>query len=187
MKRYLRPLGLAAIMLLALIMGLILGESGGISSLWLRAKSWVQGHAMPAPSDPALAASLPVPDQSTGLPPSPLNDLLKPDLTPQQQTSIVGQMLLDYYSSVHALPVGTWEETVAQLAGRNRQKLALISKDHPALGPEGFRASPQQPSIRIHIISASGGIFQLIYDGPDGRPFTDDDLVRNFPPDFDFK
>ena len=174
----------AGLVLVALILGLVMGERGGLSGLLdkLRHQGW---HKLD-PNDPALKADVPKPDPAAGLPPSPLNSLLKPGLTPQEQTSIVGQMLLDYWTTTHTLPSGTWEETVAQLSGSNRQNLALIPKNHPALSKDGFRSSPTAPRIHLHVISSSGGAFQLIYEGPDGKPFTDDDLVRNFPPDLDF-
>ena len=174
----------AGLTLLALIIGLVLGERGGLSGLMEKLRG-SRGYRH-APNDPALQAPMPAHDPAAGLPPSPLNDLLKPNLTPQEQTSIVGQMLLDYWTSTHTLPCGTWEETVAQLSGANRQKLALIPKDHPAIGKDGFRSTPGGPGIHIHVISSTGGAFQLIYDGPDGKPYTDDDLVRNFPPDLKF-
>ncbi len=184
MKRFRNAILVGGLVLLALFIGLVLGERDGLSGLIARLRS-PSGYKHD-PNDPALQAKTPVRDGDAGLPPSPLNGLLKPNLTPQEQTSVVGQMLLDYWTSVHSLPNGTWEETVAQLAGANRQKIALISKDHPAIGPNGFRSSPTSPGIQIHVISSSGGAFQLIYDGPDGKPFTDDDLVRNFPPDLEF-
>ena len=184
MKRLRSILLVAGLVLVALIIGLILGERGGLSGLLARLKAGSQYKH--DPNDPVLKVPLPAADPAAGLPPSPLNDLLKPNLTPQEQTSIVGQMLLDYWTTTHTLPCGTWEETVAQLSGSNRQKLALIPKDHPALGKDGFRSAPNAPGIHIHVISSSGGAFQLIYDGPDGKPYTDDDLVRNFPPDLEF-
>lgn len=185
MKRFRSVILVAGLVLLALFIGLVLGERDGLSGLIERLRS--QRAYKHDPHDPALQAGVPVPDGAAGLPPSPLNALLKPNITPQEQTSIVGQMLIDYWTSVHSLPNGTWQETVAQLAGSNRQKLSLIGKDHPAIGPDGFRSSPTSPGIRIHVISSSGCAFQLIYDGPDGKPYTDDDLVRNFPPDLKFR
>jgi len=138
------------------------------------------------PDDPALKAALPVPEVTANLEPSPLNALLKPGLSPQEQTDIVGQLLLDYWTNLQSLPVGTWEETCAALAGANSKKLSLVARDHPALSPEGFRSGSAEPAIRFHVISSSGGVFQLIYDGADRKPYTDDDLIRNFPPDLDF-
>jgi len=35
------------------------------------------------------------------------------------------------------------------------------------------------------VISCKDCIFQLIYCGKDGLAYTDDDLIRNFPADFD--
>ena len=185
MKRVRNLLLVAGLVVIALILGLVLGERGGLSGLLERLRS-ARAYKHD-PNDPALKAALPPRDPAAGLPPSPLNDLLKPNLTPQEQTSIVGQMLIDYWTTTHTLPNGTWEETVAQLAGANRQKLALMPKDHPAIGKDGFRSSPASPGIHIHVISSSGCAFQLIYDGPDGKPYTDDDLVRSFPPDLEFR
>jgi hypothetical protein len=41
--------------------------------------------------------------------------------------------------------------------------------------------------IHLHVISSSGCAFQLIYEGPDQLPFTEDDRVTNFPPDLKFE
>ena len=189
MKRLPRVLLISGLVVLALFLGLFLGERGGLSGVLSQMREWVSGRPATKldPNDPALRAGLPVPDRAANLPPSPLNELLKPGLTPQEQTGIIGQLLLDYYTTVHALPNGTWEETIAQLSGANRAKLSLVPKDHPALGKDAFRATPDGPGIRIHVISSTGGAFQLIYDGPDKLPYTDDDLVRNYPPDLQFR
>ena len=133
--------------------------------------------------DKALTAELPQPDRAAQLPPSPLNDLLKPDLSPQQQVGIVGHMLLDYWTSVRSLPAGTWDEVYASLAGENSRSLALVPRDHPALGPSGFQSTESSPSIRMHVISSRDGVFQLIHSGTDAEHYTDDDLICNFPPD----
>lgn len=189
MKRFARVSLYGGLVALALLLGILLGERGGLSGLLTQLNDWRSGKNSTRldPNDPALKASLPVPDLTANLPPSPLNDFLKPNLTPQEQTGIIGQLLLDYYSTVRALPNGTWEETVAQLAGANRAKLSLVPKDHPAISKDAFRATPDSPGIRIHVISSTGGAFQLIYDGPDKLPYTADDQVRNYPPDLDFR
>lgn len=188
MKRFLRPFLFILLLGMAVLFGLMLGKGGGMVGLWSDIQNLLVDQVPSLdPNDPALKASLPVPDPAAGLPPNPLNDLLKPDLTPEQQTGIVGQMLMDYWTNVRALPNGTWEEVCAQLAGANRKKLAFIPKEHPALTKDAFRSSPAAPGIRLHVISSSGCAFQLIYDGPDGKPYTEDDLVRNFPPDLQFK
>lgn len=188
MKRFARVSLYGGLIALALLLGILLGERGGLSGLLTQLREWRTGKNSTKldPNDPALKAGLPVPDPAAGLAPCPLNNLLKPGLTPQEQTGIIGQMLLDYHSSVHALPNGTWEEVVAQLSGANKAKLALVPKDHPALSKDAFRASVDSPGIRLHVISSTGGAFQLIYDGPDKLPYTEDDLVRNYPPDLEF-
>ena len=140
-----------------------------------------------SPNDPALKAALPTPDPEAQFPNCPLNALLKPDLTPQEQTGIIGQMLIDYWTTTRTLPNGTWEETCAQLAGKNRAQLALVPPGHPALGKDGFIAGKDHPGIRLHVIGSSNCVFQLIYNGPDGKPYTDDDQIRNFPPDAEVK
>lgn len=128
-------------------------------------------------------AALPAPSRSAQLPPSPLNELLEPDLSPERQVRIVGQMLLDYWTTVRSLPTGTWDEVYSSLSGENKKTLQLIPRDHPALGPTGFQSHPDGPSIRIHVVSSRDGVFQLIHSGADATHFTDDDLICNFPPD----
>ncbi|MGK0189060.1 MAG: hypothetical protein ACI9R3_004877 [Verrucomicrobiales bacterium] len=136
----------------------------------------------PTSEDAAETATLPLPTRTAQLPPSPLNALLQPDLSPERQVSIVGQMLLDYWTSVRSLPSGTWEEVYAALAGENRKAMHLIPHDHPALGPDGFQSAEDGPSIRLHVVSSRDGVFQLIHSGADAEHYTDDDLICNFPP-----
>lgn len=172
---------------MAVLAGMMLGRGDGISGLWEDVRAlWAEKPQGLSADDPALKAALPVPDPLAGLPDGPLNELLKPDLTPEQQTQVVGRMLIDYWTSVRSLPAGTWEEIREQLAGRNRKELALVPREHPALSTDTFRAAPEAPGIHLHVISSSGCAFQLIHEGPDKQPYTDDDLVRNFPPDLKF-
>jgi hypothetical protein len=170
---------LALLFLLILGLGIWIGQRlGGKSDL---------GAATGLdPNDPALKATLPQADPLVGLPASALDALLKPELTPQQQTEIIGHLLLDYWSTHRSLPNGTWEEICAQLSGQNKAQLTHVPVGHPALGKSAFQASKENPGIRYHVISSSGAAFQLIYDGPDGKPYTDDDLIRNFPADLEF-
>jgi hypothetical protein len=145
-----------------------------------------------APIDPAqddddvLRLPVPVPDPAAGLGDSPLNAFLKPNLSPQEQTDIIGQLLLDYWNNLRTLPAGTWEEVCAELSGQNAKNISFVDRNHPALRDGAFRSSANAPGIHVHVISSSGGAFQLIYDGPDAKPFTDDDLIRNFPMDLDY-
>jgi hypothetical protein len=188
MKRYLRHLLFGLVVLLALLFGLMLGKGGSISGLWAEAQSLFSREKYQLNlNDPVLKAALPQPDPLAGLPDSPLNDILKHDLTPEQQTEIVGQMLLDYWTNVRSLPNGNWDEIRDQLAGKNKKEVALVPKEHPALSTNTFRRKPDEPGIHLHVISSSGCAFQLIYEGPDKQPFTDDDQIRNYPPDLEFK
>jgi hypothetical protein len=107
-------------------------------------------------SDP-LTAGLPQPDPAAQLRPSPLNALLKPNLSPQAQVEIVAQVLLDYWVSVRSLPAGTWDEVYAALGGKNSRSLAFAPKEHPALGPTGFRSAATGPSIRLRVVSSREG------------------------------
>lgn len=136
-----------------------------------------------SPDDPVLRVPVPVPDPLAELAPSPLNDFLRPGITPFEQTDVIGQLLLDYWANLRTLPAGNWDEMCAALAGGNSKGLVFVDRKHPALGRDAFRPKPGAPGVHVHVISASGGAFQLIYDGPDARPFTEDDLVRNFPAD----
>ncbi len=187
-KRLLRPLLFVLIVLLAVLFGLMLGKGGGIAELWTDVQNLFGREKYQLdPNDPVLKAGLPQPDPLAGIPDGPLNELLRPDLTPEQQTQIVGQMLLDYWTNVRSLPNGTWEEIREQLAGKNKKDLAFVPKEHPAMTTNTFRRKPDEPGIHLHVISSSGCAFQLIYEGPDKQPFTDDDQIRNYPPDLVFK
>lgn len=188
MNKLLRPLLFTLALVLALLLGLMLGQGNGVAGFWSDLRGWLgKANYRLDPNDPVLKAGLPEPDPLAGLPDGPLNEFLKPDLTPEQQTEIVGQMLLDYWTNVRSLPNGTWDEIRGQLAGKNKKELALVPADHPALATNTFRRKPDEPGIHLHVISSSGCAFQLIYEGPDKQPFTDDDLIRNFPPDLEFK
>jgi hypothetical protein len=50
-----------------------------------------------------------------------------------------------------------------------------------------FRRQSDEPIIHWQVISSSGCGFKLINEGPDKQPFTNDDLIRNYPPDLEFK
>ena len=187
MKRYLKPGLLAFAFVVALLIGISIGDKRSLAEQW---RDLFRGKASPAsvsaqldPNDPALKAGLPMADPEVIFPLCPLNALLKPDLTPQEQSGIIGQMLIDYWTTTRTLPTGEWSEICEQLAGKNREKLALVPAGHPALGKNGFITDKDHPGIRLHVIGASNCLFQLIHNGPDGQPYTDDDLIRNFPPD----
>jgi hypothetical protein len=189
MKKLLRPALFSLLLLAAVLIGLMLGRGDGLAGLWADLRG-LSARTAPTldPNDPVLQAGLPQPDPLAGVPDGPLNELLNPDLTPEQQTSVVAQLLTDYWTTVRSLPTGsTWEEIREQLTGRNPKQLALVPPDHPALATNTFRRSPNEPGIHLHVISSSGCAFQLIYEGPDKMPFTEDDLVRNFPPDLKFE
>jgi hypothetical protein len=189
MKKLLRPALFTLLLLTAVLIGLMLGRGDGLAGLWADLRG-LSASAAPTldPNDPVLQAGLPQPDPLAGVPDGPLNALLNPDLTPEQQTDVVGQLLIDYWTTVRSLPTGsTWEEIREQLAGRNPKQLALVPPDHPALATDTFRRHPGEPGIHLHVISSSGCAFQLLYEGPDKLPFTDDDQVRNFPPDLKFE
>jgi hypothetical protein len=180
-------LAIGAFLLLGLVLLAGWGKRDNLGAWWQG--RWALSGAKRTvldPDDPVLKAKLPVPDPAAGLPPSPLNDLLKPELSPEQQTDIVGQLFLDYWTNLHSLPAGTWEETCAALSGQNQKGIAFVPKNHPALSKDAFRPRPDAPGIRLHVISSTGGAFQLTFDGPDGKPYTDDDQIRNFPPDLNF-
>lgn len=115
------------------------------------------------------------------LPDSPFNDLLTPGLTPEQQTEIIGNILLDYWITNRSLPTGTNEEIFAALGGKNKSGITYAHPGHPALTPDGFRAQGDPSPIRLHVRSSQGGQFDLIHTGPDGLPFTTDDQIRPFP------
>jgi len=188
MKRLLKPGLLLLAIVVALIMGVMIGDKRGMGELfrdWLQPRPGTFGPT--SPNDPALNAALPQADPEAVYPNCPLNALLKPGLTPQEQTGIIGQTLIDYWTTTRTLPNGTWEEVCAQLAGANRQKLALVPAGHPAMGKDSFSTGKDTPGIRLHVIGSSGCAFQLIHNGPDGKPYTDDDLIRNFPPDLETK
>jgi hypothetical protein len=172
---------------LIVFVGMVLGPSRPGAPAWLTLRGpWQPMNHPLQPGDPILQVPGPLPDPSAGLAPSPLNAFLKPGLTPREQTDIIGQLLLDYWSNLHSLPTGTWEETCAALAGANAKQIAFVERGHPALARDAFRPAADAPGIHIHVISASGGMFQLIHDGPDHKPFTDDDQIRNFPEDLEF-
>ena len=77
MKRYLRPFAFAALLIFAVLLGLMLGKGGGIAGLWADVQSLFGREKYQLdPNDPVLKAGLPQPDPLAGLPDSPLNDFL---------------------------------------------------------------------------------------------------------------
>ena len=189
MKRYLLIALVGLLIILALVVGIVIGDKRDFGQMVSDLFHWRSGSGESdlAPPDPVLQAALPTADPESIYPGCPLNALLKPDLTPQEQTGIVGQMLIDFWTSTRSLPNGTWEEICSQLAGNNRQKLAFVPPGHPALGEDCFMAGQGQPGIRLHVIGSSSCSFQLIYNGPDGLPYTQDDQIRNFPQDLEIR
>ena len=133
--------------------------------------------------DPTASLPKPAPppfDIST-LPPSPMNAMLEPDINRADRLRIVGGMFLDYYSVFRALPTGTQEEIYTQFTGQNARNIEYYRTDHPAVNGDGVPLNGEGNSIFIHIISATGGIFELRDPGPDAAPFTEDDLVLRHP------
>ena len=63
MKKLLRPLGLAGLLLMAVLFGLMLGKGGGLAGLWEDVRSlWAHPVKGLDPDDPVLKAGLPEPD-----------------------------------------------------------------------------------------------------------------------------
>ena len=185
MKRYLKPSLIGLAILFAVLIGMIIGDQRSPIEQWrdFFRRSAASTSSTLNPNDPALQARLPRADLEVIYPHCPLNALLKPGLTHQEQTSIIGQMLIDYWTTTRSLPNGTWEEICSQLAGKNREKLALVPAGHPALGEDSFTPGEGQPGVRLHVIGSSSCFFQLIFNGPDGEPYTADDQIRDFPQD----
>lgn len=149
----------------------------------------IQDPAAPPAGQPATTddptAALPRPEPPpfdiSSLPPSPLNALLEPDITRADRLRVVGGVFLDYYSVFKALPTGTQEEIYDPFTGSNPRNITYYPKDHPAVNGSGIPLNAEGEPIFIHIISASGGIFELRDPGPDRAPFTEDDLVLLHP------
>lgn len=159
-------------------------RSGRVDTLVNAAAKWHRSSNDTLP-EAGRDGSLPKKSTETTEVASPLDALLKPHTSPQEQTAVIGRMLVDYWTTTHTLPTGEWSEMVEQLSGKNPKGLTMFSKSHAAIGKIGFRAGSNEPSVVLHVISCRDGIFQLIYCGKDGLAYTDDDLIRNFPADFD--
>ncbi|MEM9080563.1 MAG: hypothetical protein AAGC74_07735 [Verrucomicrobiota bacterium] len=123
----------------------------------------------------------PAVDPRRQLPHSPFNDLLLDNLTPRQQTDIIGNILQDYWLTHRSLPAGSPEEIYQALSGKNRSGAAYAPRQHPAFTAAGFQAKGDQATVMLHVRSSREGVFELIHTGPDSLPYTQDDQIRRFP------
>ncbi len=141
-------------------------------------KTITESETSPA-TKPVLAPAAKV-DPRKQLQDSAFNDLLVEGLSPQRQTDIIGNLLIDYWITQRSLPTGTQQEIYEALAGKNRREVVYAPREHPVFTDKGFQAKGDDSSIVLHVRSSREGTFDLIHTGPDLLLFTEDDQVRAF-------
>ena len=122
-----------------------------------------------APANPR-----PQPQPSTEV--STLADRLNaPNGTIQADLRIVSDVFDAYRSNFHENPVGTNAEITAALTGRNRLMLALIPPNHSAVSLRGELCDRWGHAFFFHQLS--GTRMEIRSAGPDGKLWTDDDVM----------
>lgn len=99
--------------------------------------------------------------------------------TVERDLSIVDEVLMAWQTNFvgSGNPMGLNSEITAALTGKNRLRLDLIPVNHPAINTAGELCDRWGTPLIFHQIS--GHQMELRSAGPDGVPYTDDDVVLN--------
>lgn len=133
------------------------------------ANRWAQ------PADPALP--LPREAPPTLLPGAEerVSDLHHPDLPPENDLSIVLEVLREFHRVVGKMPPGGENrEILSALLGHNPGRMAFLPAGLPALSEQGELLDRWGNPYFLHPVSADR--IEVISAGPDGRLWTGDDL-----------
>lgn len=159
-----------------LMVALVVLIAGG---LW----RWQRAPA-PAPSLPLeiteAAPAIVVESASLATPTHypPLDQLNQPAQTVSNDLRILRDLFFHYQIAVKdpsGNPVGTHEEMVRALQGRNRARLAFIPERHPALNPQGQLVDRWGTPYFFHALSSTR--MEIRSAGPDRKMFTPDDAL----------
>ena len=114
---------------------------------------------------------------------APLDRLHDPAQTVAEDLRILRDLFFHYQIAVKDLsgnPIGTNEEIVRALQGRNRARLAFLSADHPALDGAGRLCDRWGTPYFFHALA--GDRMEIRSAGPDRVLFNADDAVTPAPP-----
>lgn len=174
-----RVLAAAGLVLILLAVALWITKQKSVDSTQSASATQVEDKANSSAQAPKLAPA-PEVDPRKQLATSAFNELLIEGLNPEQQTEIIGNLLIDYWITHRSLPTGTQEEVYESLSGKNRKGIVYAPREHPSFTPNGFQAKGDEASVVLHVRSSREGTFDLIHTGPDQLVFTEDDQVRAF-------
>ena len=151
---------------------------------WLRpvGRSSTPAANAPTPADIGVAA----PPAAVSVAPAPagpgryapLDRLHDPAQPVQADLRILRDLFFHYQIAVKdpsGNPIGTNEEIVRALQGRNRARLAFLSADHPALDGQGRLCDRWGTPYFFH--ARSGTRMEIRSAGPDRQLYTPDDAV----------
>ena len=152
---------------------------------WGRSDSRGLAPAMDVPTPEGAGISAPPADSPATAPaPSgpgryaPLDRLHDPAQTVQDDLRILNDLFIHYQIAVKdpsGNPVGTNEEIVRALQGRNRARLAFLPAGHPAVDGAGRLCDRWGTPFFFHALS--GTRMEIRSAGPDRRLYTADDAV----------
>jgi len=174
-----RVLTAAGLVLILLVISLWMNKQKEANSSQQTETSQAAKKDNPPAQAPELAPA-PKVDPRKQMRASAFNDLLVEGLNPEQQTEIIGNLLVDYWITHRTLPTGTQEEVYEMLSGKNRRGIVYAPREHPTFTKSGFQAKGDAASIVLHVRSSREGTFDLIHTGPDQLAYTKDDQVRAF-------
>lgn len=120
---------------------------------------------------------VPFPERITELPFTAeslrLNDKAHP---PSEDLQILQSMLEEYRRALRENPGGENAEIVAALQGRNVSGAAVLATNHPAVRADGQLVDRWGTPYYFHPVSRT--VTEVMSAGPDGRLWTDDDVVQ---------
>ncbi|MGK0184788.1 MAG: hypothetical protein ACI9R3_000562 [Verrucomicrobiales bacterium] len=103
-----------------------------------------------------------------------LEFLSSPDSHPEDDVELLGSAFRQYHKAFGQHPVGTNEEIIAALAGRNRKSVALISPTHADIDGKGRLLDRWGTPYFFH--QHSGSEMEVISAGFDRVLFSRDDV-----------
>lgn len=107
---------------------------------------------------------------------SPLLDAFNdPEGTIRNDLTLVQSVFFNYQTVFQANPVGTHEEIIAVLTGKNPRRLAFIPPDHPSLNDSGQLLDRWDSPLFFHQLEAKK--MEVRSAGPDRTMWTEDDVV----------
>ena len=158
----------------ALLVCIVLGISGGFyfgTSAPRVAKRPVKAELKPR----VLAESPHVPESSAEIELAQIGD---PAKSPQQRVRRTYGLLKDFTMAMRrsaGRPLATNQEYTAAFLGGNPLGIVFLDTRNPAISAQGELLDPWQKPYFFHALAKDS--FEVISGGPDGRLFSNDDIV----------